>query len=304
MAWPTAFTDLVGCRVPLQQAGMGGVTTPALAAAVARAGGLGMLAAAGLTPEQAADHVAAAEAGSDGRLGVNFLMPFLDVATLEAVASVVAVIECFYGDPDAGVVERVHQGGALSAWQVGSVDEASAAVDAGCDLVVVQGHEAGGHVRGDRPLLALLPEVRAKVDVPLVAAGGIGNGEAMAVALGAGADAVRVGTRFVAADEADTHPAYLEALVAARGEDTIRTTAFGMGWPDAPHRVLRSSVDASDALPASRSPLPPTRDFAEDVAAAALYAGTSVSDVTGNASAAEIVEELLREAEDALAASP
>ena len=183
------------------------------------------------------------------------------------------------------------------------MDEDVAAVDAGCDLVVVQGHEAGGHVRGDRPLVALLPEVRAKVDVPLVAAGGIGNGEAMAVALRAGADAVRVGTRFVATDEADTHPDYVDALIGARGEDTVLTTAFGMAWPDAPHRVLRSSVDASDAPPASRSPLPPTREFAEDVAAAALYAGTSVSDVTRTAPAAEVMDELLREAEDALAAS-
>src|SRR5688572_4435657 len=116
----TPFTELVGCRLPLQQAGMGGIATPALAAAVARAGGLGMLAAVGLTRTQAVDQidVAVDAAGPDARLGSNFLVPFLDLEVLEAVASRVAVVECFYGDPDAGVVDRIHGGGALAAWQV------------------------------------------------------------------------------------------------------------------------------------------------------------------------------------------
>jgi NAD(P)H-dependent flavin oxidoreductase YrpB (nitropropane dioxygenase family) len=292
----TAFTELVGCRVPLQQAGMGGVTTPALAGAVGRAGGLGMLGGAGLSAEQLVDQATAAidPGGAEACVGVNFLVPFLDLAVLEAVAPVVRVVELFYGDPDADVVDRIHQGGALAAWQVGSVDEAVAAVDAGCDLVVVQGHEAGGHVRGHQPLLPLLAEVRSTVDVPLVAAGGIGDGEAVATALQAGADAVRVGTRFLAAEEADVHPDYLSALVAAGAEDTELTETFAFAWPDAPHRVLRSCIEASDDEPAVRSPQPPGRDFVGDVAAAALYAGTSVDHVHRSMSAADIVDELVR----------
>jgi NAD(P)H-dependent flavin oxidoreductase YrpB (nitropropane dioxygenase family) len=289
----TAFTELVGCRLPLQQAGMGGVTTPALAAAVARAGGLGMLGGAGLSADEVIGHVRAA--GMEGQLGVNFLVPFLDLAVLEAVAPAVRVVELFYGDPEAGVVDRIHQGGALAAWQVGSVDEARGAADAGCDLVVVQGNEAGGHVRGRQPLLPLLAEVRSIVDVPLVAAGGIGDGAAMATALEAGADAVRVGTRFLAAEEADVHPDYLSALVAAGAGDTELTESFALLWPDAPHRVLRSCIEASDDDPAVRSPHPPGRDFVGDVAAAALYAGTSVDHVHGSMSAADIVDELIRD---------
>lgn len=295
----TPFTRLVGCRLPLQQAGMGGVTTPALAAAVAAEGGLGMVAAAGLTSDQVREQVAAALelAGNNARIGVNFLVPFLDDEAVEAAAEVAALVECFYGQPDPTIVERAHRGGAVAAWQVGSLDEARAAVDAGCDVVIVQGIEAGGHVRGTTPLLPLVEEVRGATSVPLVAAGGIGSGEAMAEALLAGADAVRVGTRFVATTEADVHPAYRDALVAAGAGDTVLTEAFSMGWPHAPHRVLRQCVDASTLEPAMRSALPPTRAFDGEVSSAALYAGVSVGAVTGVLPAAAVVRELVSEAE-------
>jgi NAD(P)H-dependent flavin oxidoreductase YrpB (nitropropane dioxygenase family) len=180
---------------------------------------------------------------------------------------------------------------------VGSLDEARAAIEAGCDFLVVQGREAGGHVRGGEPLLTLLHDVRAVADVPLVAAGGIGSGAAIAAALRAGADAVRVGTRFVASDEADAHPAYTNALIASESHDTVLTTAFSMGWPEAPHRVLRSCVEASTLDPASRSPVPPTSGFAGDVASAVLYAGESVGDVNAVVPAAAIVRELIRDAD-------
>src|SRR5207248_5682729 len=106
----------------------------------------------------------------------------------------------------------VHAGKALAAWQVGSLEEAQAAVDAGCDFIVAQGVEAGGHVRGRISLLPLLDEVLPVVGIPVVAAGGIGTARAMAAALAAGASAVRVGTRFVAAVESEAHPHYKEAL--------------------------------------------------------------------------------------------
>jgi NAD(P)H-dependent flavin oxidoreductase YrpB (nitropropane dioxygenase family) len=299
----TSFTRLVDCRLPIQQAGMGGVTTPELVAAVAREGGLGMVAAAGLGPNEVVAHTTAAQgaAGNGARVGVSFLMPFLDVAALEAAAEIAAVVECFYGDPDPTLTRRVHDAGALAAWQVGSLDEALAAVDAGCDLVVVQGREAGGHVRGTTALLPLLAEVRDRVEVPLVAAGGIGSGRAMADALRAGADGVRIGTRLVATVEADAHPEYTAALIAAGPADTVLTEAFSLGWPTAPHRVLQACVDASPEDPALRTPFPPTRAFTGDVAAAALYAGESVAHVASVAPVATVLQEILTEAADALA---
>ena len=272
---------------------MGGVTTPALAAAVASAGGLGMVAAAGLDAGALRRQVRDARAGAEGgRIGVNFLMPFLDLAAVEVAAVEADVVECFYGGPDPGLVETMRAGGAVAAWQVGSADEARRAVDAGCQLVVAQGVEAGGHVRGRDALLPLLGEVLAAVDVPVVAAGGIATNVGVRAALSAGADGVRVGTRFLAAVEADVHPDYLVALVAAGPSDTVLTEAFAMGWPDAPHRVLATCVAASDADPATRSPLPPTGSFRGDVGAAALYAGQSVGGVRLAESAAAIVTDL------------
>jgi nitronate monooxygenase len=156
-------------------------------------------------------------------------------------------VEFFYGAPDADLVGLAHQGGAIAAWQVGSQSEAVAARDAGCDVVIVQGVEAGGHVRGKVGLLALLPDVLDAVDAPVVAAGGIGTARAMAAALAAGADGVRVGTRFVATLEADAHPDYVDALLHARAEDTVLTEAFSVMWLDAPHRVLRSCVERAEA---------------------------------------------------------
>lgn len=290
----TAFTRLVGCRLPLQQAAMGGVTTPELARAVGEAGALGMLAGVGLGG-QSIKHAYAEATGGDTavRVGVGFLVPFIDAASVEAAAEVASVVECFYGNPEPATVERIHRGAAhpLAAWQVGSVDEAKAAIDAGCDVLVVQGVEAGGHVRGTEPLARLLDQVRAATDLPLVAAGGIGDHAAAVAAFDAGADAVRVGTRFVAAAEADAHPEYVAALLKAGADDTVLSDRFSLGWPDAPHRVLRSCVEAGTEEP--RLPLPPSRAYLGDPCQAALYAGRSVAAVTAVVPARAIVEELL-----------
>jgi NAD(P)H-dependent flavin oxidoreductase YrpB (nitropropane dioxygenase family) len=122
---------------------------------------------------------------------------------------------------------------------------------------------------------------------------------AIAAALSAGADAVRIGTRLVATTEADVHADYAAALIAASAADTAITEAFSRGWPSAPHRVLRHCLHTPEA-PRARSPLPPTRDFMGDVGTAALYAGDSVTDVTAVLPAAWVVRELARDAESAL----
>jgi NAD(P)H-dependent flavin oxidoreductase YrpB (nitropropane dioxygenase family) len=251
-----------------------------------------------------------------GAFGVSFLMPFLDRDAVAVAATRARVVEFFYAEPDAALVETVHAGGALACWQVGSVEEAVAAARAGCDLVVAQGTEAGGHVRGWTALLPLLSAVLDAVDVPVVAAGGIGTARGMAAALAAGADGVRVGTRFVAAAESDAHPEYTAALVAAGPEDTVLTERFGVMWPKAPHRVLRSAVSASEAWPGEvvgemelfgmRQPIPrfgvpcPTRSTTGTIGAMALYAGESVGAVSRVEPAADIVRELVDGAEHLL----
>lgn len=303
----TSFTRLVGCRHPLQLAGMGGVGSVALADAVTAAGGLGTAGLAGLP----ADAVEMVLAGAAEPLAVNFLVPFVDPAAVEAAASRVRVVEFFYGDPDRSLVDLAHAGGALASWQVGSLDEARQAVDAGCDYLTAQGIEAGGHVRGTRPLRDLLDEVLRAVSLPVVAAGGIATAGQVADLLATGAAGVRVGTRFLVCPEADVHPAYAEALLAADGADTVLTEAFNVGWPGAPHRVLRASADRAQAgdgptvgtlqmgpiqVPVPRlSTLPPTRSAEGDVTAMAMYAGLGVGHVTRAQSVAEVVDDLMQQ---------
>jgi nitronate monooxygenase len=308
----TAFTQLVGCTRPLQQAVMGGVSGPELAAAVARAGALGMLCEFDLEPAQ--DRMVSALAGAGGgAIGMGFFGHRVqdDLATFELAAARLRVVEVFWTPPDPALVARARSAGeVLVAWQVGSLDDALAAQDSGCDFVVVQGVEAGGHVRGTQPLEELLRMVCARVSIPVVAAGGIATAETVVTAMTSGAAAVRVGTAFVATHESRAHPLYVEALLAARsGDDTVLTTAFGVGWPDAPHRVLRSALAAAEAYegdvvaeggpPGARRPVPrfssstPSRHVAGRIDAMALYAGMGVGDVSRVRSAGDLVTELV-----------
>ena len=328
----TRFTELVGCSLPIQLAGMGTLGRPPLAAAVAEAGGLGMMGWIGAPPDHLLWMLEETRRRTSGAIGVNFIVDGwretptgdIDPTCLEAVklASTRArVVEFFYGTPESVLVEAVHAGGALADWQVGSVEEARLAEQVGCDFVVAQGIEAGGHVRGRTELFSLLPEVVSAVSLPVVAAGGIGTGAMMARALRARADAVRIGTRFVAASESEAHSEYVDRLIAASADDTVLTEAFSTNWPNAPHRVLKSCVTAMEhsvedvvgdsarpwapevRVPVHRGdsmvPLNITRGRIE---AMPHWAGTSVGAVSGRAPVAEIVAELVRDAERELRA--
>ena len=313
----TAFTGLTGCRVPIQLAPMP-VVSLELATAVAEAGGLAMFSGLRSSAAYLVDMLDKVASRTGARAGVNFIIRFLDTETVKAVAPRASVVEFFYGDPDRMLVELAHAGGALACWHVGSREEAAAAERAGCDLIAAQGIEAGGHVRGSVGLFPLLEEVLDAVRIPVIASGGVGTARSMAAALAAGAAAVRIGTRFLAAREADAHPAYVEALIRARAEDTILTETFSVNWPDAPHRVLRSCVDAAKsfsgamvgegAIGGSKYPVPrfapptPNRATVGEISAMALYAGHSVDAVRRVQPAAEIVRELSEGAERLLRA--
>ena len=291
----TRFTDLVGCEVPIQQAGMGAASTPELAAAVSNAGGLGMLTA---TADDVPADVDAALAATAGRpFGVNFLMPFFDRAVLDAVAPRVRLVERFWGQPDPVLVRVAHDAGALAAWQVGSRDEAVAAADAGCDLIVAQGVEAGGHVRGTIGLLPLLDIVLGAVEVPVVAAGGIGTGRGVAAVLAAGAvcgadrDPVRgdagiwssprlqagPGLRPGGRHRAHGNVRHLVARRAAPG-----AALRGASRPSTRRRAGRRRQRRGRAvLPIPRFAVrPPNRATRGHIDAMALYAGQSVAAVT------------------------
>lgn len=300
----TRFTELLGCQVPIQLAPMGGgVVTVDLAAAVSRAGGLGMLQGREPTPlRERLDGMARAQAGP---FGVNFVSPAAaDRAEIEMAADAARLVEFFWTDPDPVIVGWVHEAGALAGWQVGSAAQARQAADAGCDVIVAQGTEAGGHVRASIGLLPLLSEVLDEVDVPVLAAGGIATPRSMAAALAAGADGVRIGTRFLATPESAAHPDYVAALLTADGESTVLTETFSAGWPDAPHRVLASAVAAALAQRGDSvgsfagEPLPrlssrtPSREVTGAINAMALYAGQGVGQIDQVVPAGQIVADL------------
>ena len=317
----TPFTRLVGCTVPLQLAGMGPISSPELTAAVSEAGGLGVITLARAPLDVVEQRLARIRELTSRPFGVNLLIPYLDLEILELSVRAAHVIDFFWGDPDAALVRRVHETGALASWQVGSVDEAMAAEAAGCDFIIAQGNEAGGHIRGTLALLPLLADVLDAVSIPVLAAGGIGNARSVAAVLAAGAAGVRVGTRFIAASESNAHPDYVRALISAGAEDSVRSTRFEVdcGLCPSTHGVLRTAIANADAFAGDAvgevevfgerrnvrrfQGLPPSRAVSGTIDAMACYAGQSVGSVRRVQTAAEIVAELF-EGVDAMLRRP
>jgi NAD(P)H-dependent flavin oxidoreductase YrpB (nitropropane dioxygenase family) len=224
-----AALDLHNLDAPVVQAGMGGIARHELAAAVSEAGGLGTIA--GVRAPIAAE-IAAARRLTGRPIAVNLLLPFVRPGDIEAAAAADAIVT-FWGAP-----RRL----AGNTWihQCGSVEEAKAAAAAGADAVIAQGVEAGGHVRGSTPMLELLERVRATVKIPVLAAGGIIDATGVSAVLDAGAVVAVAGTRFLLSDESHAHQDYKQRCLDA--SETILTELFGLGWPDAPHRVIANGA--------------------------------------------------------------
>lgn len=322
----TPICDLLDIEVPVIQAAIGGVTCPQLAAAVGNAGGLGTIAMTGRGAKGTAKAIEETRALSNRGFAANFLLSY-DVEH-EIAASLdagVPWISLFWGDP-APYVERVHAAGAKLMMSIGSVDEAKRAADAGVDVIVAQGWEAGGHVRGTVANMALIPRVVDEVaPLPVVAAGAISDGRGLAAALALGAQAAWIGTRFLAAEETFNHPDYRARLLKAEASDTYYTTLYDVGWPDAPHRVLRNSTveawekagrpttgnrpgegdeivqaDAAEKF-VRYEPVAARRSFRGDIEAMPLWAGQGVGLVNRTQPAGEIVREIVAEAEAVIA---
>jgi nitronate monooxygenase len=226
----SALLERMGVERPVVQAGMGGGLARAeLAGAVSAAGGLGTIGI--LPPDALAADIAQARERADGKpIAVNLLLPFARRAHWEAAAKADVVVT-FWGPP-----RRRSPG----VWihQCGSVEEVRATRAAGADAAIVQGIEAGGHVRGTEPALALLERARQAVGpaYPLLVAGGIADAADVRAALDAGADAAVLGTRFLMTPESGAHTAYKQRLMESR--QTVLTELFGGGWPRASHRVI------------------------------------------------------------------
>lgn len=318
---------MLGIRHPVVLAGLGGVGRAELAAAVSNAGGLGMLGMTRMPPDFIREQIRRTRTLTRQPFGVNFVPPCAPApGGAEAQFEVclderVPVLSLFWCDP-APFVTRCHAAGIALILQVGSAEEARNAAAAGVDVIVAQGVEAGGHVRGQVGLLSLLPAVvEAVAPTPVLAAGGIVNGRGLAAALSLGAEGVWMGTRFVASAESAAHPDYKQRLLEASATDTVYSDIPRAPWPaHAPHRLLRSALTdgvSPPSGPIARNRLgdqtvdvppfasaPPTIETAGSTELMPNYAGQGVGLVREILPAAAIVERIVSEADETIRRLP
>lgn len=236
----TPLTRLLGCRYPIVQTAMGWVATPPLVIATSNAGAFGFLAAAVMTPDEARRAIAEVRAGTDKPFGVNFhsFQPGaaeIVEAILENAAQIRAV--SFGRGPDAKMIARFKEAGILCMPTIGAAKHAQKMVQMGVDMVTVQGGEGGGHT-GSVPTTILLPQVLDAVQVPVIAAGGFGDGRGLAAALAFGAAGIAMGTRFLMTQES-APPDNVKARYVKAGTDdiTVSTKVDGL-----PQRMIRNQA--------------------------------------------------------------
>jgi enoyl-[acyl-carrier protein] reductase II len=227
MTFKTPICDLFQIDVPIFLAGMGGVAYADVCAAVSEAGGYGTLGMVAETPDGIRDEMRRVRKLTDKPFGVDLLaalpdqmMEAIDVVIEEGASAFIAGL----GVPGP-VVEKCHDNGLLVMSMCGKVSHAVAAEAAGCDVVVAQGTEAGGHT-GRIAGMALIPQVVDAVDIPVLGAGSIVDGRGLAAALAFGCQGVWMGTRFIASHEARAAEAYKKSIGEARAEDTVVTRCY------------------------------------------------------------------------------
>ena len=329
----TPLCERVGIECPIFSVGMGGgMAGPRLVSAVSNAGGCGVLGLGGVPANHTRQQIREVRAMTKRVYGVNIILPLLQEGQIETcLDESVPLIIFFWGSPEPYVAEA-HSHGVKVLVQVGTVEEAVMAAEAGVDAIIVQGAEAGGHVRGHISLSTFLPVVVDAVNpIPVIASGGIANGRGLAAALACGAQAVSLGTRFLASAEACAHNEYKRRIVTSNSKDTVRTTLFDVGWPSADHRVLRNRAltdweKAGRPRPGERpgegrsigtmqmaekvisvpkySVFPPRESFVGDVENMVLYAGESCGLIHDIKPAEQIVREISAGAETTLKKLP
>jgi nitronate monooxygenase len=310
--------DLLGCAYPIVSAGMGGVARSELVAAVSAAGAFGFL---GMVREPVAriqSEVEALRLSGFERFGVNLIPAATDRELLEAqvsscIALRVPVIGLFWDIPFT-LVRRLRDAGIIVACQVGTLAEARSVEHAGAHIIIAQGIEAGGHVRGECPLDELVPEIAGQTTLPVLAAGGLVDGADLVAALALGAQGAVFGTALIATDESFAHEYHKRRLVEAASDDTVLTDAFHINWPrGAKVRVLANSVtrgERGDPFGKARTAIgddegrpiylfstdSPLRSMTGDFEAMALYAGAGVGRIDALAAASARIHAIAAQA--------
>lgn len=319
----TPLCDLLGCDVPILLAGMGGVARWELAAGVANAGGFASLGMVRESPELIATEVKALQAATDSLFAVNLIPAATDPTLLDAqinqCLNLGVTAFSFFWDVLPNVIARVKREGALVLHQVGTVEQARKAEDAGADVIIAQGIEAGGHVHGRMGAFALAEAILQGTQLPVVVSGGISTGKGLASALALGAQGVQCGTAFVATDESFAHPYHKQCVVDADGDDTVLTDVFVLNWPKgAAVRVVGNTITKAldgklmghdpDALPRDAiawdddqeryrfSTDSPLRTTTGDLEAMPNYAGQGAGLVGSVVAVGERIEQMLSDA--------
>ena len=234
------FMKELGLRYPIFQGGMAWVADGKLAAAVSNAGGLGIIGSGNAPGKVVADEIESAKSLTKKPFGVNVMLlsPYADevVKVILANKDSVAVVTTGAGNP-AKYIEKLKDAGIKVIPVVGSVALARMMERVGVDAVVAEGMESGGHI-GKLTTMALVPQVVDAVKVPVIAAGGIGDGRGMAAAFMLGAEGVQMGTRFLVATESKIHPNYKQAVLRAKDSSTLVTGEYA-GHPS---RVLKNKM--------------------------------------------------------------
>lgn len=237
---------VLGLELPILSAPIGGAAGPELVAAVCNAGGYGVIPLWGIPAEQVVSGIKHVQARTQRDFAVSLNLSFPHDEQLQAcIDTGVHAVSLFWGTKPS-VIARAKKGGLTVLVSVGDVEEARIAEDAGADVIVAQGWEAGGHVWGQVATMALVPAVADAVDIPVVAAGGIADGRGLAAALMLGASAAWIGTRFLASSEAAIHDLYRHRILNAT-ETSAEWYAdlYDVDWPRAPHRALKNSTSVT-----------------------------------------------------------
>lgn len=230
--------EIINTRYPIIQGGMANIATGEFAASVSNAGGLGLIAAGGMTPDRLREHIRRARELTDRPFGVNVMLlhPQVEELMEVIVAEGVPVVTTGAGNPGK-YIPRLKAAGIRVIPVVASVALAVRMERLGADAVIAEGTEAGGHI-GELTTMALLPQVAAAVKIPVVAAGGIAGGRQMLAAYVLGASGVQVGTCLLVSEECPIHPNYKQAVLAAGDSDTTVTGRIG----GTPVRVLKNRM--------------------------------------------------------------
>ncbi|MEU2585037.1 nitronate monooxygenase [Streptomyces avermitilis] len=314
MALSTRFTELFGVRHPIALAPMGGSAGGALAAAVSRGGGLGLLGAGGGDPEWLARELPLVAEVAGRPWGIGFQTWAIDRSTVErALEHTPRAVMLSFGDPSP-FADCIRTAGAALIIQVTDLDEARRAVDLGADVIVAQGTESGGH--GARQGRSTLPFVPVVVDLaaplPVLAAGGIADGRGVAAALALGAAGAVLGTRFQATTEALVDPSTAKAIVEGQGGDTERNRvldiARGSRWPSkyTARTLGHPYLDRWRGREAELAGNPRAQqDYQHDIAqgkipSLPIWAGEAIDLIKDLPSAADLFATLAAQAEDAL----